>query len=334
MLQKKLSVLLLSAVGMIAAKAAVGQHADVLLQRQGAKVATGTANFDAGSWSMGTRVFSRDFPSDYLIDQPGFNALSSTSSAMPAGFSSLPGSSAVSWDFLPMMVDCTVSNLWYWNGQDADGDGLDASDVMFMFAPGHVLSLTGAVGFAAADGSDQLVPGGVLGTTGSNGSLHVHRDFELQNLASGGSPADGIYLIAMQVQISGLEPSDPFFVVFGTPGSTLASRNVAVGWVSERVDELAAIHALLPGDFNCDGEVDAADYVVWRTNIGAQEEYATWRANFGMTARGADSSAKLAAGASPVPEPGGLLLAILSICGFAGINFSRSRAISKWPTVR
>ena len=37
----------------------------------------------------------------------------------------------------------------------------------------------------------------------------------------------------------------------------------------------------LPGDFNNDGNVDAADYVVWRKNGLSQAEFNTWRANFG-----------------------------------------------------
>ncbi|MEX2307362.1 MAG: PEP-CTERM sorting domain-containing protein [Pirellulales bacterium] len=37
----------------------------------------------------------------------------------------------------------------------------------------------------------------------------------------------------------------------------------------------------LPGDFNGDGRVDAADYVVWRKNNGTETEFNTWRAHFG-----------------------------------------------------
>src|SRR4029079_5529191 len=40
----------------------------------------------------------------------------------------------------------------------------------------------------------------------------------------------------------------------------------------------------LAGDFNRDGGVDAADYVVWRKTDGTQAEYVMWRSNFGETA--------------------------------------------------
>jgi hypothetical protein len=43
---------------------------------------------------------------------------------------------------------------------------------------------------------------------------------------------------------------------------------------------------VLPGDFNADGTVDAADYVVWRKGLGAtytQDDYGAWRAHFGAS---------------------------------------------------
>ncbi len=78
-----------------------------------------------------------------------------------------------------------------------------------------------------------------------------------------------------------------------------------------------------PGDFNDDGFVDAADYTVWRDNLGADDstfpvgstdpssstidsgDYNLWRANFGMSAAG---SASLSG--SPVPEPSTMLLVV------------------------
>jgi hypothetical protein len=42
-----------------------------------------------------------------------------------------------------------------------------------------------------------------------------------------------------------------------------------------------------PGDFNQDGAVDSADYVVWRKGFGTdftQDDYDVWRAHFGETA--------------------------------------------------
>ncbi|HEX2473904.1 MAG TPA: hypothetical protein VHK01_04105, partial [Lacipirellulaceae bacterium] len=77
---------------------------------------------------------------------------------------------------------------------------------------------------------------------------------------------------------------------------------------------------LLPGDFNHDGNVDAADYVVWRRNPSGNTlvdttNYNTWRANFGRTA------AQIASSTS-VPEPESLAFvgALLSV-----VVFTRAR---------
>jgi hypothetical protein len=68
--------------------------------------------------------------------------------------------------------------------------------------------------------------------------------------------------------------------------------------------------AALSGDFNSDGKVDAADYVVWRNGDSpddTQAGYNLWRANFGRTA----ASGQSAHGA--VPEPMTIPLAILAL---------------------
>jgi hypothetical protein len=55
----------------------------------------------------------------------------------------------------------------------------------------------------------------------------------------------------------------------------------------------------LPGDYNSDGSVDAADYVVWRkTDANNLVGYALWRENFAMTSFG--SGVRLAS--TSVPE--------------------------------
>jgi T5SS/PEP-CTERM-associated repeat protein len=49
---------------------------------------------------------------------------------------------------------------------------------------------------------------------------------------------------------------------------------------------LNVVAAALAGDFNSNGVVDAADYVVWRKTNGTQAAYDTWRSHFGQTAGG------------------------------------------------
>jgi hypothetical protein len=78
----------------------------------------------------------------------------------------------------------------------------------------------------------------------------------------------------------------------------------------------------LPGDYNLDGTVNAADYVVWRNSFGDtvlrgtfadgdadgivnNGDYAAWANNFGATIQNADADA--------VPEPSAAMLLIIAI---------------------
>jgi hypothetical protein len=69
--------------------------------------------------------------------------------------------------------------------------------------------------------------------------------------------------------------------------------------------------AQLPGDFNRDGTVDAADYVMWRkTDSGNSQGYTDWQANFGEgTVAGGGSTSPSDDG---VPEPATPVLLIFA----------------------
>src|SRR4051794_34170012 len=63
----------------------------------------------------------------------------------------------------------------------------------------------------------------------------------------------------------------------------------------------------IAGDYNRDGSVDAADYVLWRNGLGTtygQTDFDLWRSNFGQTA----VSGALVADNSSMPEPTSLTL--------------------------
>jgi hypothetical protein len=67
--------------------------------------------------------------------------------------------------------------------------------------------------------------------------------------------------------------------------------------------------APIAGDYNHDGTVDAADYVVWRNDGAPPGDYETWRAHFGTTA----SSGTLPLS---VPESGTWTLAVSALAQF------------------
>ncbi len=69
---------------------------------------------------------------------------------------------------------------------------------------------------------------------------------------------------------------------------------------------------LLEGDYNHDGIVDAADYIVWRNGLDTvytQADYDVWRAHFGQSAGNGAVSTQLAV----VPEPTGALLMLIFV---------------------
>jgi hypothetical protein len=88
--------------------------------------------------------------------------------------------------------------------------------------------------------------------------------------------------------------------------------------------------AHLPGDFNNDGTVDVADYVVWRQGLGTiyeQDDHDLWRANFG---RSLDVVSGVATGVASVavPEPVSIVLAASAL----GALFLRSRRRTRIAT--
>ena len=160
-------------------------------------------------------------------------------------------------------TDSLSQNLFYWDGQDTDGvAGLTPADVKFgpIPTPNYRLSLLDFNGgIHSVDGTNTIVPGGKIALTAADGFMHQHLFFALQDNDGNDAtlPVDGFYLIAMRLKIPSLEDSLPIFMVFGTPNSSIeAEDDAAVPWVEQQLN--------LPGDFNQDGVVDAADYVVWR----------------------------------------------------------------------
>ncbi len=91
------------------------------------------------------------------------------------------------------------------------------------------------------------------------------------------------------------------------------------------------------GDYNNNRFVDAADYVVWRKNLGRSvtlpndttpgtvttADFTLWRANFGQAAAGSGSGSIVEP--SPVPEPTTVLTIVLSCAGTCFVRRKRLR---------
>jgi hypothetical protein len=98
---------------------------------------------------------------------------------------------------------------------------------------------------------------------------------------------------------------------------------------------LAIVLEQPPGEFNRDGIVDAADYVVWRKIDGTLEGYEAWRTNFGgslssgAAAYGHRHSGPVASAQqlSGLPEPSTFvaLLAASQSLAFRRVRLGRQR---------
>ena len=117
------------------------------------------------------------------------------------------------------------------------------------------------------------------------------------------------------------------------PGSVLLTANQGT---DASLTVLINPQAALAADYNGDGAVDAADYVVWRKGLDTtymQNDYDVWRAQFGQTTLGSGSgSAGGLAIASPsqsaVPEPSTMLIVLgaAAICLFNRCGGQRRNA--------
>jgi hypothetical protein len=111
--------------------------------------------------------------------------------------------------------------------------------------------------------------------------------------------------------LAAFAPSAPTRACPSIPSAHALIEEVNASFRSGEPNQFAQGHLLIviPGDFNQDGVVDAADYVVWRKNDGTPDGNNTWRAHFGGTVGGAGATD---AAKAAVPEPTSLVILFLA----------------------
>ena len=112
---------------------------------------------------------------------------------------------------------------------------------------------------------------------------------------------------------------DAFNILTATQGITGQFSNVTLpqlpwnlDWHIDYLANAANLTVWSSGDFNHDGSVDGADYVVWRKNGGSEADFNIWRARFGLTADSSSGASNASSTSASVPEPTSALLLILA----------------------
>lgn len=161
------------------------------------------------------------------------------------------------------------------------------------------------LGVAAADflsTTDPVTSNGLYHPAGSGGDrsgttvpIHATGPAVAPRLSDGSLPPLEFMRLAPGSQLidAGLD--------VGLPFNGLAPD---VGWF-----ETSEPVVMLPGDFNGDKIVDAADYIDWRQGLGTlydEDDYNDWRTHFGETLSGSGAGSSAA-----IPEPGPMWLAIV-----------------------
>jgi autotransporter-associated beta strand protein len=115
---------------------------------------------------------------------------------------------------------------------------------------------------------------------------------------------------------------------------SLPSLGTGLSWDTTQIYSAGLITVVpdLPGDFNHDTVVDAADYVVWRKSDGPSQGYLEWRAHFGQTAAGGSMTSDVAGSNVAIPESttGALLCAFVFSLGLC----PRWRLTLAWMMIR
>jgi hypothetical protein len=190
---------------------------------------------------------------------------------------------------------------------DISGDGmLDAGTGLFLGGGKTTINLSDTGVFLAPHGIFEHVQGGSsppFDPTNVNNPYGIDAVINLSGSAQFIVPSSG-----------------PFAV-----SQTLADLYIAEGLISGNgimhfVDgnNRVFMATALSGDYNGDGTVDAADYVVWRRTGSDQAAYNAWRSNFGATLGTASAAAS-------APEPAALVQAAAAVGTVLGSLCRRRR---------
>ena len=223
------------------------QHSDIAIYRS--SLGQVTTHNESGAQEE-VHHFRRDFDfwgppfNVYAGDDPGFRM---SGLNPPSGYAGLPGSLTLDLAVLPIhLPGATAGNLLFWDGV---GDEVDVQPVPI----DHTFFLEDAAGTEIGfQGGIARFEGLVAGVTDTNGGMHEHLTFAVDN--GGAEPEVGFYMMGWQLSADGYETSELTTVVLSTPSIPFEVEQQFDMWLQSQVDTIT-----LAGDFDDNGEYELAD---------------------------------------------------------------------------
>jgi len=241
-------------------------------------------------------------------------------------------------------------------GTHSFANGLTLASNGVLAGNGNVTAnVSGAAG-AKVDVGDSAA--GIINVTGNWNNTGIGIALELDNIAASTTPGDqfdqlsvtgafthgGTVSIDVSQLIGPTSPTQLKLIGWGSQVGASASTIVSFlggaalpyAFQADGLYVTALASAALAGDYNSDGRIDAADYTVWRDNLGAASipnrgagitgpvgvnDYNYWKTHFG---EGSGSGALLSLS---VPEPVSWCLILTVVAGGLGWRRSKSRNV-------
>jgi hypothetical protein len=228
----------------------------------------------------------------------------------------------------PLAADPLNPGLQFTANGQLSTSGINSIDLVFRFRvdrlasgntfTGHTLELTGIT--FGGNGGIAFVSDEIVGSSGDLGSAVAIADQETDfiQLQSAATFAPKYQLfVATNIFLNGLSSGDAINL------ATFTQRFAQNGPPG------------VSGDYNQNGSVDAADYIIWRKNVGTTNalpndnlggtigtaHYNQWRNQFGQVV----GSGSVALASTSIPEPASLLMLV---AGMAAVGWGkRSRRI-------
>lgn len=267
-----------------------------------------------GSRTAGTITFDSQF--SYVIGPGSGGSLVLNNSGSPAALSSTQGSHTIATSVqLTAGLNAAINTGTFTiNGNVTGGGGLAKTG-------SGLLVLSGA---ANAYVGDTKVEAGTLRLDGA--ALDNSADVYLTTGATLNLNFTGIPDVIDSLFIDGVSQKA------GTWGSVASGAifNSPLLAGLGRLQVLTYVMSPIVGDYNSDGSVDAADYIVWRESVGAasipnrdpnnigpigEADYYSWQKRFGIVA--GSGAGQVAPPATAVPEPACWCIALIYLVGLS-----------------